>query len=251
MNARAQLGRMDNTAAVWIPMILVAVGFFNYPGERTALAYTVLALVEAGLLAALWAIGGLPFLDSALRESIARKVARSLDSEVTSEEHRIWGGDTAMSYSVPWQHGGRIVMLTLDVSGTIAALQVPDGHGAPVDLNTFDSGELIVKEGEGKARGESFLDERARANLARIERIGGRRALSVSVHPNAVIVYKHTHFRAKKTLLFLNLCRPVFDRALAVCFGLPVDPPAKVCANCGGECCPTCDSRHRPGCGCE
>ena len=171
--------------------------------------YTLLGLLVALVLGALWATGLLPFF---LRGSIARKVARSLGAEVTAEEERIWGGKTAMAYRVPWKRGDREGTLLLDVSGTIASLRVPDGNGVALELTTFDSGEPVVKEGAGTPAASAFLDEQVRASLARIERIGRRRALSVSVGAQGVTVYKHTHFSAKKTLLFLELCGPVFDR---------------------------------------
>ena len=154
-----------------------------------------------------------------MRGSIARKVARSLGTEVTAEEQPIWGGKTAMAYWVPWRRGAREATLLLDVSGTIATLRVPGGKGAALELSTLNSGELVVAEGAGTPAANSLLDERVRASLARIERIGRRRALSVSVGAQGVTIYKHTHFGAKKTLLFLELCGPVFDRALEACFG--------------------------------
>lgn len=161
-----------------------------------------------------------------LRGPIARKVARSLGAEVTAEEQPIWGGKTAMAYRVPWQRGGREGTLLLDVSGTIATLRVPGGNAAALELTTFDSGEPVVGEGAGTPAASAFLSEQVRANLARIERLGRRRALSVSVGAQGVTIYKHTHFGAKKTLLFLELCGPVFDRALEACFGERADPPS-------------------------
>jgi hypothetical protein len=153
-----------------------------------------------------------------LRGAIARKVARALGAEATAEEQAIWGGKTAMAYWVPWRHGGREATLLLDVSGTIATLRVPRGNGTVLELTTFDTGEPVIGEGAGTPCAPSFLDERVRASLARIERIGRRRALSVSIGAQGVTIYKHTHFGAKETLLFLELCEPVFDRALETCF---------------------------------
>lgn len=251
MKGSRQRGTIDNRPVFVIVPILVAIGWYNWPGGRPEIfTPTVIGWLVAGAVLVAVIVGVALFLWARVR-AYRRDVARAVGSEVTSEYHSSWG-QSSVEYFVPMQRRGYPVKLTLHHTSTFATLEVSGGQAVPFRISGGPDGSVSIEDGAGEAAAQAFLDERVRSNLGRMAQTGkpANPAIIVTVGSAHVTIYKDGTMNVRETLLFLNLCWPVFDRALAACFDAPIDPPAKVCANCGGECCASCDGDHQPGCGC-
>lgn len=248
MSARGQRGTIDNTPVLWILLVLGAVAYFNLPGERafgTTVAFAVAGLALAGLVAA---ISLAPLLQSLGSRGFAEKVARELGGQVEVSYRSAWGR-TVTEYRVAVTHRGRPLMLNVGAGSITVSHLVPGARVTSFTVMPGETGELKI-EGPGRDHGAPLLDERVRENLTRIRELGTLRGVILQVYDDTVLVSK-SGIDEKSARLLLNLCHPVVDRALSTVFGVPVAAPARVCATCGGDCCPACGSgAHDPDCGC-
>jgi hypothetical protein len=244
---RSQRGTVENGPVFVIVLILVVIGWANWPGG----APRWIGWTAGGLLALLIAAGILVHLLGKHQLRRMSEVARALGSELRSESHTAFG-QTTTYHQVTYRRGGRTVTLDLTSGSTAATLEVPGGKAGSINARVEGGVEAVTAQEQDRPRVERLLDAQVRSNLERMERIGRDpyRAVFLSVNPSSVTITKHGRMSPRETLLFLNLCWPVLDRALAACFELAVAPPAKACANCGGACCATCDGTHAPECGC-
>lgn len=251
MNSRAQRGTIDNAPVLWCLLIIGAVAFYNWPGAREMVNFAVVGWIAGGLVLLFIVLGVLAHRADARHIAHLRELARAMGSELTTESRTAFGRTTT-HHTASYRRAGRTVSVQFAGGAIYASLDAPGGADAWFSVKAEDGGGPVVQRGEKDTRSGLFLDERVRANLASMARIGKDRYRPViaTVTPGSVTICKYGEMTAREALLFLNLCWPVFDRALAACFDAPVEPPSKVCANCGGECCATCDSDHQPGCGC-
>jgi hypothetical protein len=252
---RSQRGTIDNRPVLAIFAILAVVAWLSWPGggpgAHGGVATAWIAGIGAGLLALL-VIGRFAFHRKEVRQlRHMNEVARALGSELRREVSGGFGRATVANL-VTYRRGERTVTIDLTSGATATTLDMGGAKADPFSLRYHEGAETVTDYGMGTPRPEEFFDARVRMNLERMERIGRDyyRAVSVIVTPASVTITKHGRISARETLLFLNLCWPVFDRAAAVCFGQPVAAPAAACPTCGGECCLSRDDRHDPVCGC-
>lgn len=223
MTRRLQRGTIDNRPFFWIVLVLVAIGWYNWPGGRPEVFTPTVVnwLVGIGLvLAALFALGLFSWRrDQAYR----REVARGLGGELV-RDHRTTFGQSTVEYWVAVSRNGCRGKITLDRHWIRATLEVPGGQPAPFSLTATPEGAIAASEADGREAAEAFLDEQVRSNLARMAVIGkpANPAVVMTVGPGHVTVYRQGTMGASETLQFLELCWPVVDRALAHCFGQPV-----------------------------
>jgi hypothetical protein len=207
--------------------------------------------IVVGLLALLVIAGVVVHRRDARQLKRMSEVAQALGGELKSESHTAFG-QTTTYHKVTYQRGERTVTLDLTSDATVATLAVPGGKADWLSVKFEGGVEVVTAQEQDRARADEFLDARVRGNLERMERIGRDpyRAVSITASRDTVAISRHGRLSARETLLFLNLCWPVFDRALAVYFGKVVEPAAKTCATCGGDCCTASDGAHAPACGC-
>ena len=252
MKRRLQRGYIDNSPLLWIIPILVFIGWYNMPNRPEIFTPTVIKWLVAGgaVIAAIFVVALLLYLRE---QAYKKKVAKAVGSELTTEyQHRSWGQSDLVHYVVPMQRHGHKIKLVPSRRESHLTLEVVRGQAEPFRLSVAPGGEIRIEDA-GRGAAEAFLDERARANLARMARVGATPAdpaVVVSVGSESLYVSREGAMSVGETLLFLNLAWPIIDRALAQCFGKPVSPPGRICATCGGECCATCDTAHVAGCGC-
>lgn len=246
MKTRAQRGIIDNRPVYVILLIIGVIVWASWPGAPNWIAWTA-----GALLALLIAAAVIGYLLEARNVERFSEVARVLGSELRRESFTAFG-QTTTYHQLTYRRGGRTLTLDLTSGSTVATLEVPGGKAGSIHVKVEGGVETVTADERDRPRAERFVDARVQANLERMERIGKDhyRAVSLNVTQSRVVIAKHGRMSARETLLFLNLCWPVFDRALTVCFGREVDLPAKACANCGGACCATCDEVHAPECGC-
>lgn len=226
MTRRSQRGTIDNRPLFWIVPILVVVGWYNWPGGRPEIfTPTVIKWLVAGgaVLAAILAV----VLFFHLREQAhKKKIARAVGSELTPEfQSRGWGQSDLVYYVVPMQRHGHKIKLVPSRLASYVTLEVARGQADPFRVSAAPGGEISVED-EGRGAAEAFLDERIRSNLARMAAIGGPAAPAIvmTIGAGHVTIYHGGAMNVSETLLFLELCWPVLDRALAHCFGQPVAP---------------------------
>ena len=151
--------------------------------------------------------------------------AKAAGSELTTEyKHRSWGQSDLVYYVVPLQRHGHKVKLVPSRRASYLTLEVTRGQAASFRLSVAPGGEIRIEE-EGRGAAEAFLDEQARANLARMARVGTTPvdpAVVVRVGPDSLSISREGAMSVEETLLFLDLCWPVVDRALALCYGKTV-----------------------------
>lgn len=253
MKRHLQRGTIDNSPLLWIVPILAAVAWYSWPGRPEIFTPTVIKWLVAGgaVLAAIFVVALLLHL----REQAHKKnVAKAVGSELTPEfQRRGWGQSDLVYYIVPMQRHGHKIKLVPSRRASSLTLEVVGGHADPFRMSVTPAGEIRIEDA-GRGAAEAFLDERVRANLVRMARVGttpADPAVVVSVGRESLFVSRDGTMSVRETLLFLNLSWPIIDRALAQCFGKPVSPPGRICATCGGECCATCDTEHAPACGCN
>jgi hypothetical protein len=207
--------------------------------------------IAAGLLVLLMVAGVVIYRREARQLKRVNEVAQALGGELRRESRTAFG-QTTTYHKVTYQRGERTVTLDLTSGGTLATLAVPGGKADWLSLKFEGGVEVVTAQEQDRARADEFLDARVRANLERMERVGKDpyRAVSVNVAQDTVAISKNGRLSARETLLFLNLCWPVFDRALSVYFGKAVEPAARTCPTCGGDCCRASDGAHAPACGC-
>ena len=257
MNRRAQRGTIDNSPLLWIVPVLALFAWYNWPGGPPDLFgvaaitwFTWIAWMGGGVVVLL-TIGGFVVRRLNARDDAHRQeVARLVGSKVEIEFQGGWGQSTGYFY-VPMRRRDYPVQLMPEPGSTQVVLRVEGGRAPRFAIDVARDGAASVRQ-DGREAGERFLDGRVRANLAAIARIGSPAGLAVRVvsEPGSLVIQRYGTMSPRETLLFLNLCWPVFDRGLEACFDQRLAPPAKACARCGGECCPTFDVAHAPGCGC-
>lgn len=230
MNRRAQRGTIDNSPLLWIVPILALVAWYNWPGGPPDLFgiaattwFTWLAWIGGGLLALMVIAGFVVRRLEARDEAHRREVARAVGSTVEVEFRGGWGQST-IHYYVPMRRHDHPVKLALTRGSTVVVLEV-DGGGAPrFAIDVAPDGAITAREA-GREAAEAFLDERVRSNLASMAKIGKPAGLAIVVvaGPDRLSISRYGAMSVEETLLFLDLCWPVVDRALAHCFGQPVE----------------------------
>ena len=213
-----QKGTIDNSI-VWVVagvMAVIAIGALERAGKlgETGVAIAVIvAIIGVGWIA--WALGALPFVDTGMRAALAGRMAKRLKGSVTSYEHGIWGGKTAIAYAVEWEGRQRRYRLDFDVSGTTLSARVPGP--APREAAVSVRGGEFRCEGRGKAIAERLLDDHLRAALVSIDRLkGGEGDLSLHCSDGQVRLYKQQRLSASRTHQLVLLGLPVIERAIAL-----------------------------------
>jgi hypothetical protein len=226
VNRRSQRGTIDNRPLLWIVPILVLVGWYNWPGGRSEIFTPTVAtwLIAGGAaLVAIFAIGFYVTARGEARDAAHRReVAQAVGSKVELEFQGGWG-QTSAHYYVPMRRHDYPVKLAPTRGSTVVVLEV-DGGGAPrFAIDVAPDGAITAREA-GREAAETFLDERVRSNLASMAKIGKPAGLAILVAagPDRLSISRYGAMSVEETLLFLDLCWPVVDRALALCYGKPV-----------------------------
>lgn len=215
---KQQRGFID-TSIVWVIVAIlavIAIGALDHAGmlgDTGVYVAVAVAVVAVGWLA--WATGALPFLDTGMRAALAGRMAKRLNGTVSSYEHSVWGGKTALAYVVEWEGRQRRYRLEFDVSGTQLSAR---GPGAPARVATVsvNNGEFRCK-GKGRAVAERLLDDNMRAALVSIDRLkGGDGDLSLHLSGDEIRIYKQQRLSASRTHQLVLLGMPVIERAIAL-----------------------------------
>jgi hypothetical protein len=235
VNRRSQRGTIDNSPLLWIVPILALIAWYKWPGGPPDLFgiaattwFTWIAWIGGSVLVLMVIVGFVVRRREARDLERMNEVARVLGSELDIRFSGGWGRSTIV-YSVNYARAGRAVTVYPVSGATAANLDVAGAHAVPFSL-TFEKGAATVTEhGPGPSRSGEFLDAGVRASLERMERIGEDRyrAVTIIVAPDSVLITKHGRISPGETLLFLDLAWPVFDRALAACFGQPAALPVE------------------------
>jgi hypothetical protein len=226
---RSQRGTIDNRPLLWIVPIFVVIGWYSWPGRPDIFTPTVIKwLVAVGaVLAAIFVVALLFHLREHAHK---KKVAKAVGSELTPEfQHRGWGQSSIVYYVVWTQRHGHKIKLVPSRRASHLTLEVARGQADPFRLSVAPGGEIRIEDA-GRGAAEAFLDERAQANLVRMARVGttpADHAVVVSVGSESLYVSREGAMNVQETLLFLDLCWPVVDRALAHCFGKPLESPVE------------------------
>ena len=127
-------GSMSTGTPLAIIAIIAVIILSKFDSLDSPGGYAVAGLVAAAFTWLAWMMGALPFVDTALRASLARRMAKRLDGTISKVEQRIWGGGTATAYGVEWNGPRCRFQLEFDVTGTLLRGHVPGGQGAEGDL---------------------------------------------------------------------------------------------------------------------
>ena len=226
MNRRTQRGTIDHSPLLWILPILVLVGWYNWPGGPPDLFgipattwFTWIAWIIGGLLA-LMVIAGFVVRRLEAREDAHRQeVARAVGSKVELEFRGGWGRST-IHYYVPLRRHDYPVKVRPSRGSTDVVLEVERGGATPFAIDVAPDG-TVNPRAAGQDAARAFLDERMLSSLAGMAKIGkpAGLALLVVARPDSLAISRYGAMSVQETLLFLDLCWPVLDRALAHCFG--------------------------------
>lgn len=224
MTRRSQRGTIDNRPLLWIVPIFVVIGWYSWPGRPDIFTPTVIKwLVTVGaVLAAIFVVALLFHLREHAHK---KKIAKAVGCELTPEfQHRGWGQSSIVYYVVPLQRHGHAVKLVPSRHSACVTLEIAHAQAVPFTLQAAPDGGITVDEA-GQGAAEAFLDEPIRSNLARMARVGTTPAVPavvVKVGPDSLSISREGAMSVEETLLFLDLCWPVVDRALALCYGKTV-----------------------------